>query len=325
MRRSPISLKLLALLLLLAAAFAHAGTDLPTGAHERAPQQYLDLTTDHWAADAIYRLSALGVLTGYPGGTFGGTRAATRYELAVVAARLLDLVSSSLTELVSDPEFRAVIENAARDAERLDRLEELVEGGADGGLAGRLRAVEDYLNREAGEQLFPATGAPAGGSRSAAASSGLTDTEMAEILSQLEQQLLRSRTASEPGTYFGVFTGWPVAGGLQIGMRDVFLEHVNARFGIGYALPGAFSMELAAFYEWPGIFGPSEAALYAGGGILARVGRTAALDLELLAGVEYALPDGPVSVFGELGPGFTLAPVAGDAGLIVRVGMNYGF
>ena len=68
-----------------------------------------------------------------------------------------------------------------------------------------------------------------------------------------------------------------------------------------------------------------EVTLYTGPGVVTRVGAGAALDLELLVGVEYLLPGGPVSLFAELGPAFTLAPSAGDATLVARLGMNYGF
>ena len=313
---------MLAVLALTGTVLAQVRPDLPTGAAEGPPLRYEDVAPDHWASDAINRLSALGVLTGYPGGTFGGSRAATRYELAVVAARLLDLLSSSITQLVSDPDFQAAIENAATHGERLDRIEELLSDSAGPEeimeFSERLAAVEDHLNTAAGEDLFPGRATPA-------EETVLSDEQMAEILSQLEQQLLRSQATALTDVYFGVLTGYPVAGGLQVGMRNVFTEHLGARFGIGYALPGAFSMELASFWEWPAIFGEPEVTLYAGPSILARVGgAAAALDLELLVGVEYSLPDGPVSIFGEVGPGFTLAPEAGDAGLVARVGMNYG-
>src|SRR5690554_6170573 len=60
------------LLLLCLAGFgvASAQAGLPTGASQAAPQQFEDLSPDHWAADAIDRLTALGVITGYPNGTF---------------------------------------------------------------------------------------------------------------------------------------------------------------------------------------------------------------------------------------------------------------
>jgi hypothetical protein len=48
-----------------------------------------DVPASHWAKDAIASLAAKGLLEGYPDGTFKGDRATTRYEMAMVVARLL--------------------------------------------------------------------------------------------------------------------------------------------------------------------------------------------------------------------------------------------
>jgi hypothetical protein len=52
-------------------------------------QPFADVPTDHWAFDAIAELAAKGIVEGYPDGTFKGDRAMTRYEIAMVVARLL--------------------------------------------------------------------------------------------------------------------------------------------------------------------------------------------------------------------------------------------
>lgn len=52
-----------------------------------------DVPPDHWAAAAIERLAAAGILTGYPDGTYSGDKAVTRYELAVV----LDIIWTKLS------------------------------------------------------------------------------------------------------------------------------------------------------------------------------------------------------------------------------------
>lgn len=316
-------------LLFSGSVLAQSSTGLPTGATLPAPAEFEDLHPDHWAADAITRLSALGVITGYPNGTFAGARAATRYELAVVTARLLDLLSTSITDLISDPDFQRAVEDAASNNARLLRLEELMEGAADSEylweLAERLAQVEEYLNLQAGEQLFPGLDALDDTGLGVAERDPLSEDEMAAIMSQLEQQIARQRALAMPQYYFGVYAGFPVAGGLHMGMRDVLTANLGARFGIGYALPGAFAMELAVLYEFDGIFGQPGTALYVGPGVLARFGGVTALDLGLIIGLEHSLPDGPVAVFGEFGPAFTMAPTTGDASLLLRVGMNYGF
>lgn len=48
-----------------------------------------DVDRRHWAGDAVAALAAKGLVEGYPDGTFKGDRAASRWELALVVARLL--------------------------------------------------------------------------------------------------------------------------------------------------------------------------------------------------------------------------------------------
>lgn len=67
-----------ALLLLLAVAFpAWAAPVLP------------DVPEAHWARDAVASLVARGLIEGYPDGTWKGDRAASRWEMALLLARLL--------------------------------------------------------------------------------------------------------------------------------------------------------------------------------------------------------------------------------------------
>ncbi len=54
---------------------------------------FVDVPTDHWAYDAVNQLQRVGIIVGYPDGTFGGKRAMTRYEFAVAIARLLPLLN----------------------------------------------------------------------------------------------------------------------------------------------------------------------------------------------------------------------------------------
>ncbi len=52
-------------------------------------QPFADVPTDIFAFDAVAELAAKGIIEGYPDGTFKGDRAMTRYEMAMVVARLL--------------------------------------------------------------------------------------------------------------------------------------------------------------------------------------------------------------------------------------------
>ncbi len=52
-------------------------------------QPFADTPANHWAYEALAQLAAKGLIQGYPGGTFKGDRTMTRYEMAMVVARLL--------------------------------------------------------------------------------------------------------------------------------------------------------------------------------------------------------------------------------------------
>ena len=51
-------------------------------------QPFADVPTDHWAFDAIAELAAKGIIEGFPDGTFKGDRGVTRYEVAMIVARI---------------------------------------------------------------------------------------------------------------------------------------------------------------------------------------------------------------------------------------------
>lgn len=50
---------------------------------------FADLSKDHWAYDAVRRLVAEGLLEGYSDGSFDGRRVISRYDLAVLLAKML--------------------------------------------------------------------------------------------------------------------------------------------------------------------------------------------------------------------------------------------
>src|SRR5690606_8118156 len=61
---------------------------------------FRDVPLDHWAYDAIATLAAAGLVEGYPDGTFGGERTFTRYEMAMVFARILARLEALLDEKI---------------------------------------------------------------------------------------------------------------------------------------------------------------------------------------------------------------------------------
>ena len=60
---------------------------------------FSDLPDSHWAADAVKMLAALGILQGYPDGSFKGRNQATRYEVALMVARALEYLDKDIRDL----------------------------------------------------------------------------------------------------------------------------------------------------------------------------------------------------------------------------------
>lgn len=54
-----------------------------------AANPFSDVPAGHWAYDALNKLAAEGVVEGYPGGTYGGDRLMTRYEMAQIVAKAM--------------------------------------------------------------------------------------------------------------------------------------------------------------------------------------------------------------------------------------------
>jgi hypothetical protein len=59
-----------------------------------AQKSLKDVPTDHWAASAVYDVVQMGVVQGYPDGTFRGNRNITRYEAAVMISKLAKYIGS---------------------------------------------------------------------------------------------------------------------------------------------------------------------------------------------------------------------------------------
>jgi len=105
-------------------------------------QPFADTPTNHWAYDAIAELAAKGLVEGYPDGTFKGDRAMTRYEMAMVVARLLARIESIQ---IPTPAPSAKPEVTGSDIQSIQRLvnefrAELAAKNV------RLTAVEEELN-----------------------------------------------------------------------------------------------------------------------------------------------------------------------------------
>lgn len=97
-------------LVMLAVSLAAGGTAL-------AANPFSDVPADSWAHQAVSRLSAAGVVDGYPDGTFRGEKNVTRYEMAQITARLM-----TKQDRLDAEQQAAVDKLAAEYAEELDTL-----------------------------------------------------------------------------------------------------------------------------------------------------------------------------------------------------------
>jgi hypothetical protein len=59
-------------------------------------QSYPDIPGGHWAEESVEQLAELGIILGYPEGTFRGDETLTRYQIALIVSRLLDIVKATL-------------------------------------------------------------------------------------------------------------------------------------------------------------------------------------------------------------------------------------
>ncbi len=81
-----------------------------------------DVKDDHWAKDAVSALAAKGLLEGYPDGTFKGDRAATRWEVAMIIARLLAKMEQAHATFATKAEADEIRKIAGSLKEELDAL-----------------------------------------------------------------------------------------------------------------------------------------------------------------------------------------------------------
>lgn len=87
-----------------------------TTAPASAPQvpALTDVPAGHWAKDAIDRLVSRGIILGYPDGTFRGTQNLTRYEAAIIIARLLDQINTGAVAAPQGQDLTA-LQNAVQE------------------------------------------------------------------------------------------------------------------------------------------------------------------------------------------------------------------
>lgn len=148
-----------------------------------AQASFSDVPRDHWAYDAVDYLEQEGLAEGYPDGTFRGDQELTRYEFAIVIARMYDAFLDMLDDVDApgpgieieaildmlmeefQPELDELYDLVAENADRIDALEGTVDtfdgriteiGGLVDGMNSRFHPFADLLIRAEG--IFPDTG-----------------------------------------------------------------------------------------------------------------------------------------------------------------------
>jgi predicted nucleic acid-binding Zn-ribbon protein len=74
---------------------------LVSGALAQNATTFPDIPANHWAAAAVSRIANLGIVIGFPDGTFRGNEAFTRYQAALVISRLLDVVNQNVNSALA--------------------------------------------------------------------------------------------------------------------------------------------------------------------------------------------------------------------------------
>jgi len=118
--------------LVLAASFG-LGSLLALG-HSASATPFSDVPANHWAYQAIQSLAADGLVEGYPDGKFKGDRPLTRYEMAVLVARVIAKLQANGAGYASKAD--------------LDKLQKLIDALKDelDSLGVRVTNLEDALN-----------------------------------------------------------------------------------------------------------------------------------------------------------------------------------
>ena len=92
-------------------------------------QLYQDVPKDHWARNAVDETTRLGLITGFPDGTFRGDDLLSRYQAAMILYRLVQYVESRPTNAIDPAEIsamKALIERLEEQTHRtISKLEEL--------------------------------------------------------------------------------------------------------------------------------------------------------------------------------------------------------
>jgi predicted nucleic acid-binding Zn-ribbon protein len=122
-----------------------------------AQEAFPDIPAGHWAGEAVSRIADLGIVIGFPDGTFRGNESFTRYQAALVVSRLLDVISADIeaAQAMTDADIAALrnalqelASDVAAQGARLGAVEDAVAGLSDDVMANqaRIEALEAAID-----------------------------------------------------------------------------------------------------------------------------------------------------------------------------------
>ncbi len=90
--------------------------------------EFEDVEEDHWAHDAVYDLVELGVLSGFPDGSFRGQEELNRYQLAIIISQAMDVMQEDTVSQEEHQQAVKLIEDLRQEFEAelylIEQLEE---------------------------------------------------------------------------------------------------------------------------------------------------------------------------------------------------------
>ncbi|MGE5572233.1 MAG: S-layer homology domain-containing protein [Bacteroidota bacterium] len=101
---------------------------------------FADVPENHWAYEAVKRLVASGIVEGFPDGTFKGAEGMTRYQMAMVVARVLSDLDAQIRDAVQQAKDEATIQGVDQREEINKAIDEA-----------KMQAVE--MSRAAAEEI----------------------------------------------------------------------------------------------------------------------------------------------------------------------------
>ena len=175
-----------------------------------AAQSFPDVPADAYAAQAVSRLADLGIVIGFPDGTFRGNEAFTRYNAALVITRLLDTIQGEMLTSTDLDTVRNALQSLASDVaanqQAVSDLQTAINGskGADATAVEQLQSQLDALT----VQLDTLNAAQAAGAKLEQQVQANTDqiTQLNDLVKILNQDIAGAQSGQADTSFLADIT-----------------------------------------------------------------------------------------------------------------------